>query len=85
MKSFLQAAETDCSEKSHLCEAVWIAARSTVCCDHIVHKIFYTLWPKDVQDGLREEERLYLYDTAVALGEATLGRDKEERIQCGGP
>jgi len=81
MKSLLQAAETDYSEKSHLYEAVWIAAESTVCCDHIVQKIFRTLWPEDMQDGLREEERVYFYETAVALGEGTLGRNKEERIQ----
>ena len=81
MKSLLPAAETDYSEKSHQYEAVWIAAGSMLCCDLIVQKIFHTLWPEDVQDGLREEDRVYLYQTAVALGEGTLGSDDSAGFQ----
>lgn len=81
IKSILPV-EKDYSTKSHLYEAVYIASGSPVCCDNIVEKIFHTLWPEDVQDGLLEDEQLYLYGTAVALGEGSLEGEKKAKIQA---
>ena len=65
----------DFSTKSHLYEAVWIAASTPMCTDSIVEKIFLHVFP----DGLTEDP-LYLYETACALSEQTLERDSESRI-----
>jgi hypothetical protein len=60
----------DYSTKSHLFEAVWIAASSPICLDSIVQKIFKHLDLKD-DDG----DSLHLYDTAVDLAAGELEAD----------
>jgi hypothetical protein len=57
MQSLLPTESFDYSTKSHLYEAVWIAASSPISLNHIVRKIFLELLLKD-EDG----EQLYLYD-----------------------
>jgi len=65
----------DYSTKSHLFEAVWIAAGSPICLDHIVVKIFDYLDLKDCNgDGL------CVYETAVDLAEGKLGDEVESRL-----
>ena len=68
----------DYSTKSHLFEAVWIAASSPICLDHIVQKIFLSLSLKD-----SEGKPLYLYDTAVDLAEDELEEDIESSVVNG--
>ena len=68
----------DYSTKSHLYEAVWIAASSPMCLDHIVEKIFLHLALKD-----SEGEQLYLYDTAVDLADDELEEDIESSLITG--
>jgi len=65
----------DYSTKSHLFEAVWIAAGSPICLDNIVVKIFDYLDLKDC-DG----DELCLYETAVDLAEGKLGDEVESRL-----
>ena len=69
----------DYSTKSHLFEAVWIAASSPICLDHIVQKVFLSLFLKKNSEG----EPLYLYDTAVDLAEDELEEDIESSVVNG--
>jgi len=54
------------SRKTHVFEAFWIAVSSPTCSIHIIDKFFKYLFP----EGL-EKEPLFLYDTAIGLGENT--------------
>lgn len=67
--------EKDFTTNSHLWEAVWIAASSSISADHIVEKIFLHLFPEDT-----ETDPLYLYETAVDLGENSLSEELRSRI-----
>jgi hypothetical protein len=69
----------DFRTKSHLFEALRIAASSPLCTDGIVEKIFNHVFPEDGQEDL--EEPIYLYETAVDLAKDTLGNAKELRIR----
>jgi Phosphotransferase enzyme family len=73
MKQLLKP-DLDFSTKSHLYEAVWIAASSSLSIDHIVEKIFLHVFPEDLEDSLG------LYETAVALAENQLNKHDELRI-----
>jgi aminoglycoside phosphotransferase (APT) family kinase protein len=67
----------DFASKSHLYEAVWIAASSWISTDTIVRKIFRSVFSEDTPDG----DPLYLYETACALAEHRLEKGDEERIR----
>jgi hypothetical protein len=69
----------DFRTKSHLFEALWIAASSPMCTDGIFEKIFNHLFPEYGQEDL--EEPIYLYETVVDLAKDTLGNAKELRIR----
>jgi Phosphotransferase enzyme family len=66
----------DFTTKSHLYEALWIAASDQFAKVHIVDKIFTFLFPEEL-----EETSIYLYETAVSLADNTLERDIELRIR----
>ena len=85
----------DFTTKSHLFEAIWIAASSPVSADHIVEKIFLHLFPDDVDsDGEDDDDAntgdeatedtgmrtLTLYESAVGLADDTLENDVRSRI-----
>jgi hypothetical protein len=74
--SALEPKSIDFSTKSHLFEALWIAASSPFCTDAIVEKIFLHLFPENVE----EEEQLCLYETAIALAEDSLDKEVESMI-----
>jgi len=75
MQSLLLSESFDYSTKSHLYEAVWIAASSPISLNHIMRKIFLELSLKD-EDG----EQLHLYDIAVDLAEDESEGDIEEKL-----
>lgn len=68
----------DFTTKSHLFEAMWIAARSPIYSHHIVQKIFDHLFPE--AEEIEEEFPIYLYETALAMAEGTLKEEEEERM-----
>lgn len=73
--STLLSESFDYSTKSHLFEAVWIAASSPLCLDRIVAKIFKHLDPRD-NDG----QPMHLYDTAVDIADGELDKEVESEL-----
>ena len=71
--------DRDFTTKSHLYEAISIAASSPICIGRIVRKIFEFVFPEDEQDD--EECPLYLYETALALAEGNLDDESRQRLE----
>ena len=74
----LEIEPTDFSTKSHLYEAVWIAALRPIFTDGIIKKIFLYLFPEDTQEN--QEHPMYLQEIAMDLAEDRLEKCVKQRI-----
>jgi len=72
---------TDFTKKSHLYEAIWIAASSPISIDEITQKIFETAFPEGEQED--REYPLYLYETAMGLADGSLEKEEKETLERG--
>lgn len=82
MCSLIPQADHEFMQKSHLFEAIWVAANDPMCVNGIVKKIFLHVFPTQLQEE-GEQPALYLYDVVVALARGDLGRKAEERLVRG--